>query len=297
MVELSTTRLNPLVDPQLHAWSWEIPVYLFVGGLVAGLMVYSGLALLRLARGEDTHPFFTKQAPLWAFILMNVGMGALFLDLTHKLHVWAVYITFQPASPMSWGSWILLAVYAALILTFFSVRLRLSPARLRLLAGANVVLGVALGIYTGILLNTMVARPLWNTGLLAPLFLVSGLSAAAAVSHLATRESAWVRVDLGLLAIELALVGLIVASLATSGASHQEALGLLWGRYALVFWGGVVAAGVVLPMALQGLELAHRIPHTVLPAVLVLAGGLALRWVLVDAGQASHFVAAGAAGF
>src|SRR5512141_2252173 len=115
MVELSTTRLNPLVDPQLHAWSWEIPVYLFVGGLVAGLMVYSGLALLRQARGEAPHRFFTVQAPLWAFILMNVGMGALFLDLTHKLHVWAVYITFQPASPMSWGSWILLAVYAALI--------------------------------------------------------------------------------------------------------------------------------------------------------------------------------------
>ena len=94
----------------------------------------------------------------------------------------------------------------------------------------------------------------------------------------------------------MALVGLVVASLATSGASHQAALGLLWGPYALVFWGGVVAAGIVLPMALQGLELANRIPHTVLPAVLVLAGGLALRWVLVDAGQASHFVAATAAG-
>ena len=114
MVELSTARLNPLVDPQLHAWSWEIPVYLFLGGLVAGLMVYSGLALLRQARGETPHRFFTVQAPLWAFILMNIGMGALFLDLTHKLHVWAVYITFQPASPMSWGSWILLAVYGAL---------------------------------------------------------------------------------------------------------------------------------------------------------------------------------------
>ena len=35
---------------------------------------------------------------------------------------------------------------------------------------ANVVLGVALGIYTGILLNTMVARPLWNSAILGPLF-------------------------------------------------------------------------------------------------------------------------------
>jgi protein NrfD len=47
------------------------------------------------------------------------------------------------------------------------------------------VLGVALGIYTGILLNTMVARPLWNSAILGPLFLVSGLSAGAAVMHIA----------------------------------------------------------------------------------------------------------------
>jgi hypothetical protein len=47
------------------------------------------------------------------------------------------------------------------------------------------VLGVGLGIYTGILLNTMVARPLWNSAILGPLFLVSGLSAGAAVMHMA----------------------------------------------------------------------------------------------------------------
>ena len=39
-------------------------------------------------------------------------------------------------------------------------------------------------IYTGILLNTMVARPLWNSAILGPLFLVSGLSAGAAVMHI-----------------------------------------------------------------------------------------------------------------
>ncbi len=51
-----------------------------------------------------------------------------------------------------------------------------------------------------------------------------------------------------------------------------------------------------MPLALQALELGHRIPHTVLPAVLVLAGGFALRWVLVNAGQASQFAQARRAG-
>ena len=50
MLEFTTTRHNPLIDPQLGVWSWEIPVYLFLGGLVAGMMILAGTAMLRLAR-------------------------------------------------------------------------------------------------------------------------------------------------------------------------------------------------------------------------------------------------------
>ena len=163
-------------------------------------MVLGGLALLRVARGEDSRGFFSMQAPLLGFVLMNVGMGALFLDLTHKLFVWRIYLTFQVSSPMSWGSWLLIIVYGVLLVSAL-VRLpqawpwlvqtvpaigRLSdalgqrPQRLAWLGRANLVLGVGLGIYTGILLDTMVARPLWNSAILGPLFLASGLSAGAA---------------------------------------------------------------------------------------------------------------------
>ena len=48
---------------------------------------------------------------------------------------------------------------------------------------SNMLVGIALGIYTGILLGTLGARPLWNSALLGPLFLFSGLSTAAAVLH------------------------------------------------------------------------------------------------------------------
>jgi hypothetical protein len=36
--------------------------------------------------------------------------------------------------------------------------------------------------------------------------------------------------------------------------------------------------------------LTHRARHTVLPALLVLAGGYMLRWIAVSAGQVSEFV-------
>ncbi|MCX7894060.1 MAG: polysulfide reductase NrfD [Burkholderiales bacterium] len=345
MLELTTTRHNPLVDPSLHVWGWEIPVYLFVGGIVAGMMIIAGIAMLRLAKGEDPRGFFSVQTPLLGFMLLNVGMLALLLDLAHKLYVWAVYLTLEPLSPMSWGSWVLLVVYGVLLVSAL-IRLpdawpwlgarvpalaRVSdwllarPALIRALAWVNIVLGVMLGVYTGILLNTMVARPLWNTTILPVLFLVSGLSAAAAMMHLATRifpgrpapkglvggalaamvqnlgpqppekrtGDALVRADIGFLAVELLLIGILVIGLLSSTASHAAAAELvLGGPYTLVFWGGVVAVGILVPLVLQWLELGHRIPHTVLPAVLVLAGGFALRWVMVNAGQASQIVQA-----
>jgi formate-dependent nitrite reductase membrane component NrfD len=347
MLEVTTTRHNHLVDPVLAVWSWEIPLYLFFGGMIAGMMVLAGLNMLKLAKGERAESFYSVQTPILGFILMNLGMGALFLDLAHKLYVWRVYVAFEPTSPMSWGSWVLILVYPVLIA---SALLRLPeswpwlarvvpavgkasawlierPAVIRTLGWANIALGVALGIYTGILLNTMVARPLWNSAILGPLFLVSGLSAAAAMVHLATRifpgrpapqgmiggafasmvqnlgpqppekrtVDSLIRADLAFLAIELLLIALLVISLLTSSASHAEAAKLiLGGSYTMIFWLGVVTVGIVVPLALQALELGHRIPHTVLPAVLVLAGGFALRWVMVNAGQASTFIQAAA---
>lgn len=348
MLEITTTRHNPLVDPQLSVWSWEIPLYLFVGGIVAGLMVLGGIALLRLARGEDPRGYFSLHAPLAAFMLLNLGMLALFLDLAHKLYVWAVYLTFEPASPMSWGSWVLIIVYPLLLvsalirlpeawpwlgqrmpqLARWSDALLASARTLRLLAWTSVVLGVALGIYTGILLSTMVARPLWNVSILGPLFLVSGLSAGAALLHLLAAllrpkrpapqglvagalgaliqplgkepperqtANALIRADLGFLAVELLMLGLLLIGLATATASHAAAFDLLMsGRFAFVFWGVLVVLGILVPLALQGLELAHRIPHTIVPAVLVLAGGYTLRWLMVNAGQISEIVQAAA---
>jgi protein NrfD len=104
-----------------------------------------------------------------------------------------------------------------------------------------------------------------------------------------------IRADVAFLAVELVLIALLLLSLASSTLSHIEAVKLLFsGTYGLVFWIGVIAIGIVAPIVLQTLELSHRIPHTVVPALLVLAGGFALRWVMVNAGQASEVVSAAA---
>ena len=115
-VEIESGRHNIGVDPSLHIWGWEIPTYLFLGGMVAGLMVLS--ALYELMRGRRPGSATLRMAPLLALVLLSLGMGALFLDLEHKLYVWRFYLAFRPTSPMSWGSWILIFVYPAALLQF-----------------------------------------------------------------------------------------------------------------------------------------------------------------------------------
>jgi formate-dependent nitrite reductase membrane component NrfD len=47
----------------------------------------------------------------------------------------------------------------------------------------------------------------------------------------------------------------------------------------------------VVPLIIQSLAVTHRVAHTAVAPVLVLLGGLVLRFVFVYAGQASHWAA------
>lgn len=340
--EITVSRHNPLVDPTLHVWQWQIPVYLFLGGLVAGLMIIAGVRLITIRPKQREALVCCTIGPIAGLALLSLGMLTLFLDLAHKFYVWRLYTTFQITSPMSWGSWILLLVYPALIANAlahlpeaipalarrFPVLITVSDfilARTRLVVAigiVNVLVGISLGIYTGILLGTLGARPLWNSAVLGPLFLFSGLSGAAALLHgilvLTTHNEelpafadfllsslsrlaqarpldpkvapVLASADNSFLTIELGLLGLFLIGHLTSTAVHQHAASLLLsGPYGAVFWIFVIILGILVPLLLQSLELGNRIRHTIAPAVLVLVGGIALRFILVYAGQQSHW--------
>ena len=309
MLELVTTRHNPMVDPALHVWGWEIPVYLFLGGWVAGSMIIAGWFARRGRQPGDG--CVCHVLPWLSLVLLSLGMGALFLDLEHRLYVWRMYITFQPLSPMSWGGWILILIYPVLLLgalasvppdllarwpalAGLAARLRSAEAASRL-GMVSIVAGIALGIYTGILLSSLGARPLWSSAALGPLFLVSGLSTGAAFAHLVARnpdeQESLLKADTVFLVVELALIGLILIGLLTASAVHANAAQLLLGGpYTAVFWVLVVGLGILLPLLLQALMVSHRIAHTAIAPLLVIGGGLALRFVIVSAGQDSHWI-------
>ena len=296
-----------MIDPVLHAWGWEIPVYLFLGGMVAGFMIISGYFTLK---GHHKHSDFSSfYLPHISLFFLSAGMFALFLDLEYKVHVWRFYTTFKFTSPMSWGAWILLFVYPMLLLNTLvsipkSFRNRISifdrisdvinryPALVKNIGAANMVVGAVLGMYTGVLLSALAARPLWNSAMLWILFLTSGLSSAAALVHLIspdkTEREVSAKADNGFLIFELLVIVLFLVGLVTSTRAHKQAADLLLtGPYAPVFWGFVILAGIVLPLIIQLLAVNHKIRHTPVAPLFVIAGGLLLRFVIVAAGQAS----------
>lgn len=310
-VEIESTRSLAGALGEIN-WGWEIPVYLFLGGLVAGLLI--AVSAVALAQGRERVTEGMRRGLLAAPVLLSLGMGALFVDLTYKLHVFRFYTAFRPAAPMSWGSWILLAVYPVMILLVLAMPpalrggawradsplgrvARWSEAHLRALALAGIAGGAALGVYTGVLLSATGAQPLWSSGALGALFLASGASGGVAALMLVERDRAasamLARADIGLIAAELVVVGLWLAALLTQGPLFREAAGLvLWGTYAPVFVGFVLFGGLVLPGALEALALTGRAAHSRAVPALVLLGGMLLRVVIVYAGQAVTFVRA-----
>ena len=293
MTEIEILRQNLLIDPSLHVWGWEIALYLFLGGIAAGVMILAGATASRESRAARLLIF---AAP----IALSLGMLALFIDLESKSHVFRFYTAFRITSPMSWGAWILLLIYPATILlgiTQFEMRgwpgravtfARKHESPLRRL---NIALGIALGAYTGILLGTLTARAAWSSLFLAPLFLASGISAGAAMAMLLpvseSERDSFRRWDLIAIAAEVLVLAFFFVDLVSAGGARGRAAASLFfgGPYTSVFWSLVVIAGLAVPMVLEMVEARRRV-HVALAPVLVLMGGLSLRWIFVLAGQA-----------
>lgn len=303
-------RMNYKVDPNLHIWGWEIPLYLFLGGLAAGVLFFAALYYLR--GKENMYQSAVKWVPMLTPFLLVIGLGALFLDLHHKPYFWRLYTTVKLQSPMSWGAWTLMVVTPISILWSATYVKEIFPKwdwkynwlnaiekylidNRRALAWIMIVYAVILGIYTGILLSAFNARPLWNTSILGPLFLVSGLSAGAALIMMLSKNplerKKFSQIDLLLIAIELALIiHMFMGFRASSEVQIDAAALFLGGPYTLPFWIFVVFLGMVLPAFLEFWELKGNHIPAYIPAVLIIFGSVMLRFIIVYAGQASRYL-------
>jgi len=179
---------HPVVKPPV--WTWEVPLYFFVGGL-AGMAAVIGLA----AYAARQSPLLMLDALRLAALGAVISPLLLILDLGRPSRFLNMLRVFKHRSPMSVGVWTLVlfdgAALAgwALLEWFDRVTFWLGPdasrfaLKLALLFAA--VLGAVLATYTGVLLGAT-AIPAWasHRALLPFHFGLAGLGSAAAVLEL-----------------------------------------------------------------------------------------------------------------
>jgi formate-dependent nitrite reductase membrane component NrfD len=72
---------------------------------------------------------------------------------------------------------------------------------------------------------------------------------------------------------------------------HIEAAKLfLGGEYTVRFWVFVVGFGLIVPVILEVIELKKKTVPAYIPALLILFGSIMLRFIVVEAGQASRWL-------
>ncbi len=307
---ITSGRMNPHIDPHLAIWHWHIPLYLFLGGLAAGIMFFA--SLYTILGKENKFRGAVKRAPIIVPFLLIIGLTALFFDLKHKLYFWQLYTIIRIQSPMSWGAWTLMAI-TPLSMVWVAINIKeffpkwdwkffilkeldkfFTKYRVYL-AWVILYFSVILGIYTGILFSAFNARPLWNTSILGPLFLTSGLSAAAAVIILFSKRQKerinFAKIDIMLIGIELFLIiHMFMGFLASTQVQIEAAQLFLGGPYTAPFWIFVVIIGMILPAILEFLELRKFHIPAIIPVILVLFGSLMLRFIISYAGQLSRWL-------
>ena len=303
-------RNIPHIDPSLEIWHWPIGLYLFLGGLAAGIILFASIVVV--LNKEDEYPAAVKYASLIPPIALVIGLIALIYDLKNPLYSWQLYTTIRIESPMSWGAWVLLIVTPLSFLWVFSYFSELFPKwdlkfewlknfeqfvkkNRKNMAYALIPLSIILGVYTGILLSAFNARPLWNNAILGPLFLTSGLSTGAAaiilLAKTAKERHLFGRVDLALIIIELGLIIHMLMGMYAGSEVQLEAMRLLvGGEFTVLFFGFVVILGLIVPAILETLEIKGFKVPVAIPAILVLIGGLIFRFIMVEAGQITRYL-------
>jgi protein NrfD len=274
-----------------HKWGWPIASYLFLGGLGGGMIVVAGLADLAFDKGEAF-----SLGSLIAGIAIAIGSALLVFELGRPFQFWRVFS--RQKAIMTAGAW-MLSFTIVTCFAYFSFWPDFSPWRqlvgLRhLFAGINIVLGLGVCIYTGILLGSLRARAFWNTPILPVLFLVSGLSSGAAAQALLagawpyrgsaadveTVHAALRSLDLTLIVFELMVLFLYVVMMRLAAGQVTARIAAKWlaGQKSFAFWGGLVVFGLVAPGLLYLVSSAAT--HLAAP-VLILIGGLVLRFLIV----------------
>jgi hypothetical protein len=258
-------------------WSWEIPNYLFVGGLSGASASLAFAAEIRGQREVGRRGWLVSTGALMLcppLLISDLGRPERFLNMLRM---------FKVTSPMSVGSWILsLSGATTTVASAHALTGRLSgPAVVARPVAA--VSGLGLATYTAALF-AQTAVPAWHEARRTlPFVFAAGaaLSAAGAVTAATPVEAARIprRLALGAAVAELASTRVMERQLGVYGEPYHA------GRARTFSWlsrGCIAAGGAVL-----GRRGARSRAAALAGGALLCAGAWATRWSVFEAGKQS----------
>ncbi len=269
---------QPVVKPPV--WTWEIPIYFFIGGLagMAAVIAFAGLIFHEIDLARTAMSLATIGAVLSPILLtIDLGRPRLFLNMLR---------VFKYKSPMSVGAWIVFAFGACVIPGLIALELgtrysfgdgtdQFLKIFAHLLVIGSAFWGVLLATYTGVLLG-VTAIPAWflHRVLLPIHFGSAGLGSAAALLELLGHRVAPLSA-LGFLAAAIETALWIWLEIDKHGAADRA---LHRGLPGWLIRGGEIFTG---PLALI-LRVMNLIP---LAAISFLLGALISRFGWIEAGK------------
>ncbi len=284
--------------------------YLFLGGTGSGALVVLSVLECANARRRSADPrggrnrfecafslpdeFFTRCWPL-CFVVLALGMLCLLADLGRPDRLLGLLVS-PELSAISVGAYALaiaLACAGAFSLTSLFDGVRIGPVTVYLLAGIGVAAGMATMAYTGVLLQSLASVLFWRTPLLPLLFMLSAASCGIACVFLGAAfvevRQPFVRplvllarID-GVVIVAEALCLMVYLMFSSVGGGTRLAVeALVAGELAPLFWGGMVAGGMVLPFTLERfITHGNSRSQFVWIAASLLVGGFVLRFCIV----------------
>ncbi len=328
--------LTPRYDIAWYPWAVQY-FFMIAVSYSALLLTVPGLVL-----GCRKYLPLARVAMVVTVTCTLVGPVALLADLHQPLRFWHFYANLTPTSWMSIGS-LLLPLYVLLVLAYGWLSWRpvlqaqatgegpvarisgwvslgqwQTPGWLRVLSGLG-ALAFALGImiYTGSEVAIIKARPLWHTGWLPVMFVLTGLVAAAGLIILVNRVLAANHVDVNRQGLKVILVAMLVAALVAglwaaggvTGYSPSVAQAFLSLKYSdewrlVAIYG--LAVGVLLTLICAALLFRHRgLSLAWMAGLLAVHIGWTFRWMVLmevqtvaknTAGYYHYAIAAGSSG-
>lgn len=285
-------------------WSWQIILYFFLGGISGGSYLVATLADL-LGSDEDTD--LIRAGRYLAIVCILISPILLIWDLGRPERFHHMLRVIKLRSPMSLGTWALTTFGLCSGITtayqmaedgllnwlpFFARLFKALPVKL--IEGTGSFFGLFVASYTGVLLSST-AVPLWARArhILGPLFLSSALSTALASLSLILslghrNQDTLERLERAELVTMTAELGLIATLPSVLGPLAKP---LFKGRLGLFFRTNTIGTGLLLPLLIRsGWKLTRRpVPRSlnIVLSLMVLTGGLILRYVWIIAGRAS----------